>query len=122
MKNRHSVLVRTNDDGKEISISPKSGGYGSSVNGGELLLLALATCFFNHLFRGAGRRNLVVSGVDVIVTADFDAEGEAGSNFRYLVDVQSPEPQDEIESLIRHTDSIAEIHKTLRKGISITLA
>ncbi|MBS1502153.1 MAG: OsmC family peroxiredoxin, partial [Bacteroidetes bacterium] len=43
--NQHTVVVKTNDAAKEITIAPKSTGYGSSVNGAELLMLSLATCF-----------------------------------------------------------------------------
>jgi len=43
--------VQTDNDFKPITIEPKATGYGSSINGGELLLLALATCFCNDIYR-----------------------------------------------------------------------
>lgn len=119
--NQHKVEVRTNGAAKEMQIAAKSTGYGSSVNGGELLLLALATCFCNDIYREAAKRNIIVTAVDVEVTGEFGAEGEPGSNFRYKTNVISDAPQDEIDALIAHTDQVAEIHNTLRKGLSITL-
>ncbi|WP_332369742.1 OsmC family protein [Spirosoma telluris] len=88
---------------------------------GELLLLSLATCFCNDIYREAGKRNLVVSGVEVVFTGEFGADGEPGSNFTYTTNVTSDAPAAEIEALIKHTDQIAEVHNTLRKGLSIRL-
>ncbi|MFD1142932.1 OsmC family protein [Larkinella insperata] len=119
--NQHDVVVQTNGAAKTVQIAPKPSGYGSAVNGGELLLLALATCFCNDIYREAAKRNLTVSGVEVEVTGEFGADGEPGSNFTYKTRVTSDEPADDIAELIRHTDQIAEVHNTLRKGLSVTL-
>ena len=118
---RHGATVQTNDSVKPMQISVKPTGYGSAVNGGELLMLALATCFCNDLYREAAKRNMVVTGVEVSVTGEFGAEGEPGSNFTYQARVTSDAPPAEIEALIRHTDQVAEIQNTLRKGLAITL-
>ena len=40
-KDNHKVTLQTNDNVHSIVIPPKSTGYGSSANGGELLFLAL---------------------------------------------------------------------------------
>jgi len=119
--NEHHVIVNTNGTAQHISINPKSSGYGSSVNGGELLLLALATCFCNDLYREANKRGISVSGVTVECTATFGSEGEPGSGFQYKVDVAAEAPREVIDELIAHTDRVAEIHKTLRQGVDIVL-
>lgn len=115
------TIVQTNDIAKEMSIAVKSSGYGSSINGGELLLLSLATCFCNDIYREATKKNIQVSGVEVVFTGEFGAEGAPGSNFQYEANVISNAPAEDIEALILHTDRIAEIHNTLRKGLDITL-
>ncbi|HEX2974323.1 MAG TPA: OsmC family protein [Bacteroidales bacterium] len=120
-ENHNIVSVRTNKEEKQIEIPSKSTGFGSAVSGGELLLLSIATCFCNDLYREAKKRNLHISAVDVIVTADFESEGEAGTNFQYSVNVESEESAAEIKNLIVHTDQLAEIHKTLRQGVRIKL-
>ena len=119
--NQHEVEVQTNGATKQLHIAVRSTGYGSSINGGELLLTALATCFCNDIYREAVKRNITVDGVDVEVTGEFGAEGEPGFNFQYKTKVTSNAPQHEIDSLIAHTDQVAEIHNTLRKGLNITL-
>ncbi|MBS1600154.1 MAG: OsmC family protein [Bacteroidetes bacterium] len=119
--NQHKILVQTNEAVKEINISPKQSGFGSSVNGGELLLLSLATCFCNDIYREAGKRNLNISNVEVIFNGEFGGDGEPGSNFTYKTHIISDAPAAAIAELIKHTDSIAEIHNTIRKGLDITL-
>ena len=117
---RHNVTVKTNDNSKQLNIPPKSTGLGSSVNGGEFLLLSIATCFCNDIYREAAKRNLTISNVEIVCTGEFE-EGEPGSNFTYKVNVISDAPAHEIEDLVKYTDKIAEIHNTLRQGLAITL-
>lgn len=117
----HEIVVQTNGHEKVMQITSRSTGYGSSISGGELLMLSLATCFCNDLYREADKKNLQISGVEVIVNGEFGAEGEPGTNFTYSAKVASEEPEDEINELIQHTDQVAEIHNTLRKGISVKL-
>ncbi|MGM9509429.1 OsmC family protein [Larkinella sp. GY13] len=118
---QHAVVVQTNGDAKTVQIASKPSGYGSSLNGGELLLLSLATCFCNDIYREAAERNISVSEVEVVCTGRFGGVGEPGTNFQYKARVVSDAPSDEIDALIKHTDRIAEIHNTLRHGLSITL-
>lgn len=119
--NKHIALVQTNDNRQEIHISPKATGFGSSVNGGELLMLALATCFCNDIYREAKKKNITVSNVEVSVTGEFGSEGEPGTNFQYKASVTADAPSAIVEELIAYTDTVAEIQNTLRKGIGITL-
>lgn len=114
-------MVQTNDDTRHISIPAKTTGYGSSVNGGELLMLALATCFCNDIYREAAERNINVSGVEVTANGEFGSAGEPGYNFRYTAKVVADASDEEIKTLIEHTDKVAEIHNTLRKGIAVTI-
>ena len=84
-------------------------------------MLALATCFCNDLYREASKLNILVRGVEVKVTGNFGADGEAGTNFQYDVKVKSDEPGEKITALIQQTDRMAEVQNTLRKGIDVTL-
>lgn len=119
--NLHDIVVSTNGDIKSISIPPKSSGQGSSINGGELLFLALATCFCNDLYREAARRQMKLDNIEVSVSGDFGGEGEPASNIRYKVHIESGHGQNEINDLIRHVDKVAEIHNTLRRGTTVDL-
>jgi uncharacterized OsmC-like protein len=118
----HKVSVATEGMVKSIPIPPKNEGQGSSVNGGELLFLALATCFCNDAYREAAKRKMEISSVDVTVTGRFGAEGEPASHIRYEVHIVAPKhSDDEIKSLIRFVDRVAEVHNTLRRGVGVNL-
>jgi hypothetical protein len=49
------------------------------------------------------------------------AEGQAASRLSYRVVVRADAPEDAIRDLIRHTDTVAEVHNTLRLGIPVLL-
>lgn len=119
--NKNQVTVQTEGVAKEIAIPPKNVGQGSSVNGGELLFAALATCFCNDLYREAGRRSISIESVNVQVAGEFGKEGEPATNIRYHVNVKSPATPNQISELIAHVDTVAEIHNTLRKGVGVIL-
>ncbi|WP_128546785.1 OsmC family protein [Larkinella soli] len=120
-RNVHDVTVRTNDDPKTVSIPPKAGGFGSSLNGGELLMLALATCYCNDLYREAPKLGITLTEVEVECTGRFGGVGEPGSGFQYRARVVADAPPEKIAELLRHTDRVAEIQNTLRQGLPITL-
>jgi len=119
--NSNDIVVSTNDNIKNISIPSKLSGQGSSINGGELLFLALATCFCNDVYREADRRQIKIKSIQVNVSGDFGGEGEPASNINYEVDIQSDHEESEISNLIYHVDKVAEIHNTLRKGTKVEL-
>jgi len=119
--NKNDVVVSANGQSKNILIPSKNSGYGSAVNGGELLLLSLAVCYCNDIYREAAKRNIEIMEIEVEVNGNFGAEGEPGTNFEYKPIIKSTATTEELQQLIHHTDSIAEIHKTLRQGINIKL-
>jgi uncharacterized OsmC-like protein len=120
-RDHHQVTLSTNGQSHSIAIAPKPGGFGSSANGGELLALALATCWCNDLYREAAARGITVQGVEVEVDAEFGAAGEPARRIRYRANVTADAPDEEIRRLIEHTDRVAEVHNTLRGGIAVEL-
>src|SRR5687768_6428174 len=121
-KDNHQVTLQTNDNVHSILISPKSTGYGSSANGGELLFLALATCYCNDLYREAAKRNIPVERVEVEVAGDFGAEGEHAKNVTYRAKVFAQASEDQIRELMKFTDTVAEIQNTLRLETPVVLS
>jgi organic hydroperoxide reductase OsmC/OhrA len=119
---QHHVTLRTNDNVHSIAIPPKPTGFGSSANGGELLFLALATCYCNDIYREAAKRGLKVEGVEVEVAGEFGADGEPARNVTYRAKVTAPASEADIRELMRQTDRVAEIQNTLRQGIPVTLS
>jgi uncharacterized OsmC-like protein len=120
-KDNHQVTLQTNDNIHSIVISPKPTGYGSSANGGELLFLALASCYCNDIYREAVKRNIKVERVEVNVKGDFGGEGESAKNVSYHAKVFAQASEDEIREMMKFTDSVAEIQNTLRNGTNVVL-
>ena len=118
---RHDIKLTTNDQSHSLTIPPKATGFGSSVNGGELLMLALATCYCNDIYREAEKQGISVQSVEVGVDADFGGPGEPARNVTYRARVTARAGEDAIRSLIQHTDQVAEIHNTLRGATPVTL-
>ena len=116
---RHRATVTTSGVTQEVAIPAKATGPGSSLNGGELLLLALATCYCNDLYREAARLGIPLAGVEVTASATFAGVGLAARDIRYRAAVASPAPDDVIEDLLRQTDAVAEVHNTLRAGVAV---
>ena len=119
---RHQVTLRTNDNVHSLTIPPKSTGFGSSANGGELLFLALATCYCNDIYREAAKRGIKVAQVEVEVDGDFGAEGEPAKNVTYRAKIIAQASAAEIRELMSHTDRVAEIQNTLRVETPVTLS
>ena len=118
----HEVVLETNGSRRALTIAPKDGGFGSSANGGELLFLALATCYCNDIYREAAKRNIEIERVEVTVEGEFGAAGEPAKNITYHARVTAAKAsREEIESLIRDTDKVAEIQNTLRAGNEVKL-
>jgi uncharacterized OsmC-like protein len=113
-KDNHQVILQTNDSVQSINIPPKPTGYGSSANGGELLFLALATCYCNDIYREAAKRNIQVERVEVEVDGDFSAEGAPAKNVTYHAKVTAQAGENEIRDMMNFTDTVAEIQNTLR--------
>ena len=117
----HTVVARTNENEKTLTVTAKPVGGGSSVNGGEFLCIALATCFCNDLYREATKRGMKLIKVSVDAWSEFGAEGEAGQAFGYRAQVDAEASKEEISALIIETDRVAEIQKTLRTGVEVKL-
>lgn len=118
----HAVVVGTEGRLQRLAMSPKTEGQGSSVNGGELLFAALATCYCNDLYREAKKRGIEIEAVWVEVSGEFGGVGEAARNISYRASVDSKASREEVLDLMRHTDMVAEVHNTLRQGIPVVFA
>ncbi len=119
--NAHEATVATNSLSQALTVPAKSSGKGSTVNGGEFLMLALATCYCNDVYREAERLNVPVEAVFVEASADFPGRGLAATNIRYNARITSSASEDVIADLLRQTDAVAEVHNTIRTGAAVKL-
>ena len=121
-KNSHQVILHAGESQHTIDIAPRETGPGSSISGGELLFLALATCYCNDLYREAAKKNIKVESVEVDVEGDFPAAGEPARNIVYKAKVKADASEDEIRELMKFTDTVVEIQNTLRVGTAVVLS
>jgi organic hydroperoxide reductase OsmC/OhrA len=121
-RGEHRVSLKTDEREHSLMLPAKQDGLGSSANGGELLFLALATCYCNDIYREAKRRDIDIRRVEVEVTGEFGGEGEGARNISYRASVTAKAPREEVLQLMRHTDSVAEIQNTVRRSSSVILS
>ena len=119
--NKHKVTIQAGDAEHSLDIPPKETGYGSSASGGELLFLALATCYCNDIYREAAKKNIQVESVEVNVEGDFPAAGEPARNIVYKAKVVADADEQEIRDLLKFTDTVAEVQNTLRIETPVVL-
>jgi organic hydroperoxide reductase OsmC/OhrA len=117
----HAASVATSGNLKSVAVAAKPGGGGSAVNGGEFLMLALATCYCNDLYREAARMNIEVTEVEVEASAEFAGVGLAASNVEYKARVVSSASAPQVAALLQQTDAVAEVHNTVRVGVPVQL-
>lgn len=117
----HHVVLATDGNEQALNIPPSPSGYGSNANGGELLFLALATCYCNDLYREAAFRGMEIERVDVHVEGEFGSAGAPATGIVYNARVVANAAESEILDLMRHTDTVAEIQRTLRVPTPVTL-
>ena len=115
----HEVNVSTSGSSQSLTVTAKASGRGSAINGGEFLMLALATCYCNDLYREAERLGIAVTACDVVATAQFNGIGQPAESITYSARVASPAPRDQVELLLSETDRLAEVHNTLRGGCTV---
>lgn len=99
-----------------------AGGMGLGYSGGELLLLALGACYTNDIFREAMKRGIDVRSVSVDVQGEWGGDPVRAQNITYSAAVEADAPETAIRALIEHTDRVAEIHNSLRRGADVTLS
>lgn len=111
--------MQTDSARKTLPVPAKPSGIGSAVNGGEFLMLALATCYCNDLYREAERLGISLESVEVEASAVFPGVGLAATDIQYNARVVSSAPAAVIGELLRLTDAVAEVHNTIRAGAPV---
>ncbi len=115
------VVMKKGEETNVLNVPPQHRGFGSSISGGEILFLAIATCYCNDIYREAKKLGIVVDNVEVDVDGDFMAAGEPATNVKCTIKVTAQAGEEEIRRLVEHTDAIAEIPMSLRKGTAVSL-
>jgi organic hydroperoxide reductase OsmC/OhrA len=77
---RHEVVVSTGSSARSLTVPAKPSGQGSNDDGGEFLMLALATCYCNDLYREEARLGMPIEAVEVEASAEFPGIGLAATS------------------------------------------
>jgi uncharacterized OsmC-like protein len=117
----HHITLATGEHTSKLDISPKPSGFGSSTTGGELLMLALATCYCNDVYREAAKMGIDVTHVDVECSAEFPAEGEPAKEISYSARITANASERRIRDLAAKTDRLAEIQNTVRSAVPVLM-
>jgi uncharacterized OsmC-like protein len=120
-KDSNQILLTSGKRSTSLVIPPKESGFGSSASGGELLMLALATCYCNDVYREAALMGIEVTGIEVESSAEFPKEGQPASEITYSARIAAKAPEAQIRELAMRTDQRAEIHATVRQAIEVGL-
>jgi organic hydroperoxide reductase OsmC/OhrA len=120
-RGEHHVELSTGERTSNLHIRPKATGPGSSATGGELLVLALATCYCNDVYREASKLGVEVIHVDVDCSAEFPAEGEPAKDVAYSARITANASEEQIRLLAGQADRLAEIQNTIRSGVAVTM-
>ncbi len=86
------------------------------------MLLALAGCYCNDIFREAAKLGMAIKSVQVDVQADWGGEPVRAQNVTYSTRIEAEAREADILALIEQTDRVAEIHNSLRSGTPVMLA
>ena len=114
------ITLQVGEKEQSLPIGARENG-GSTVTGGELLFLALATCYCNDIYREAAKAGINVHSVEVEVEGDFEGPGKPSSNILYRARVEADASPERIRELMLHTDTVAEIQNTVRLGTPVQL-
>lgn len=120
-EHERKVTLRKDGETRDLSIPLGPFAPGSGANGGEYLLLALATCYSNDLYREADKRGISIEELEVEVECIFGVEGEPARHILYRARLTADAPEQQLRELMNHTDRVAEVQNTLRLGIPVIL-
>lgn len=115
----------------EAGLHPATGGDGLSVCSGDMLLEALAACAGVTLKAVATAIDFNLQDATIHVEGDLDFRGTLSvdknapvgfKDIRVLFDIETSEPKDKIDALIKLTERYCVVYQTLKKGNSITMS
>ena len=104
--------------------SEKSGGTAQGPDPGFIVRAALGTCFAMGYVTWAAHLGVPVSRVEVEIHADFDVRGQHDtpgippgfSEIRYLVRIESPAPEADVERVVESADRASMVGDVFRRA------
>jgi uncharacterized OsmC-like protein len=97
------------------------GGDGLGYSGGQVLVLAVGTCFYNNLYNAADERGIKIQSVELEVTSGWTEEPKVSSGIEVSAKVEAEASAAEIVELIQHAGRVSTVSNTVRKGTTVTM-
>ena len=124
-----SCSIQTARGLAEAGLHPASGGDGTQLCSGDMLLEALAACAGVTMRAVATSLEIDVRGGTVTAEGDLDFRGTLGVDreapvgfraIRLAFEIDSPAEQDQLDTLLRLTERYCVVWQTLRGGAELT--
>ena len=90
----------------------------TAFTGAHLLHLSVAACVLNDTYREAAAQAVPLRGVRVTASGGFDP-GWHSLGVDYVVELDTPAPDDAQEALLAAVDAVAEVPRALRAGTTV---
>jgi uncharacterized OsmC-like protein len=125
-----SCSVQTGRALAEAGLHPASGGDGTLLCSGDMLLEALVACAGVTLRAVATSLDIPINGGSVRAEGDLDFRGTLGversapvgfKTIRLSFDLDSDADAEQLETLLRLTERYCVVYQTLRRGTDISL-
>jgi uncharacterized OsmC-like protein len=91
----------------------------ADFTGAHLLHVAAAGCVLNDLYREALPLGVVLDGVRVRASGEFDAQTWQSTGIRYSVEIRTDGSPDDVARLLDIVDEVAEIPRVIRAGAGV---
>ncbi len=97
------------------------GGDGFGYSGGQVLVLAVGTCFYNNLYYAADERGIKIISVELEVTSGWTEEPKVSSGIIISAQVEAEASPNEIEELIHHANRVSVVSNSVRQGATVAM-
>lgn len=87
----------------------------------RVLLLAVAGCVSNDLFREARAKGIALTRVRIVARGDFGGNPPVSQGIEFDVEIRGRASEAQLQSLVREVDAIAEIPNSLRRATAVRL-
>ena len=99
----------------------ENGGDGLGYNGGQVLVLAVGTCFYNDLYDAADERGIKIRSIELEIRSGWAGDPVISSGIEISAKVEAEATTAEIEEMVHHVSTISTISNTVRQGTAVLL-
>ncbi|MBL8091083.1 MAG: OsmC family protein [Anaerolineales bacterium] len=113
--------IRVTSDNISTTLSPKSIGIYSNINGGELLFMALAISYCNAICSKAEEDDIALEKFEIEIYGEFEDKGKEVKGITCEVKVKAKGDTKRIHELFKGAHAMAEIQNTIKRSTEPSL-